>query len=92
MKVNVVATWLQQTVLLFLKHREHFIGFKVLLFIFFTVLLSIMLLQMNSLRFSLHLEAEPLCYNNFRIILLMSGKNQLYAIAKLMRVLIDLSF
>ena len=44
LKVDGVVTWLQYRVLLFPKHGEHFPGFKVLLFIFCTMLFSILLL------------------------------------------------
>ena len=57
LKVNVVVTWLQHRVLQFPKHGELFPGFKVLLFIFFTMLFWILLLLMSSLRFLLCLKA-----------------------------------
>ena len=57
LKVDVVVIWLQHRVLLFQKHGKHFPGFKVLLFIFFTMLFSILLLPMWSLRFLLSLKA-----------------------------------
>ena len=91
LKVDVVVTWLQHRVLPFPKHGIHFPGFKVLLFIFFTML------PMNSLRFFLHLKAVTGSFSKiafryslmdsmfqfFRITLLMFGK---------MRVLIGLCF
>ena len=43
LKVNVAMTWLQDRVLLFPRNRKHFPGFKVLLFILFTLLFSILL-------------------------------------------------
>ena len=57
LKVNVVMTWLQHRVLLFPKDEKHFPGFKVLLLILFTILFSILLLPISSLRFLLHLKA-----------------------------------
>ena len=57
LKVDVVVIWLQHRVLLFQKHGKHFPGFKVLLFIFFTMLFSILLLPTWSLRFLLSLKA-----------------------------------
>ena len=57
LKVDVVVIWLQHRVLLFQKHGKHSPGFKVLLFIFFTMLFSILLLSMWSLRFLLSLKA-----------------------------------
>ena len=38
LKVDVVVSWWQHRVLLFLKHKEHFPGFKVLLFVSFMML------------------------------------------------------
>ena len=88
------------------KHEEHFLGFKVFLFIFFTMLFWILLLSMSSLKFLLRLKAvtgsfwknffrdllTDSIFQFFRIILLMFGKNRLYVISKGMRVLYGLSF
>ena len=100
------CTWLQHRALLFPKHEEHFPGFKVFLFIFYTMLLATLLLPINSLRFSLRLKAvtgsfwifffrdwlTDSMFQLFRITLLMFGKNWLYAIVKGMSVLIGVPF
>ena len=94
LKVNVVVIWLQHRVLLFAKHGEHFPAFKVLLFILFAKLFSILLLPMSSFRFLLRLKAVTGSFSKllFRIILLMFSKNRSYVIAKWIRVVIGVSF
>ena len=95
LNVDVVVSWWQHRVLLFLKRKEHFPGFKVHLFVSFMILFSILLLPMSSLRFLLRLKAvtgsfwkvffrdllTDSMFQFLRIILLMLDQNQLYVIA-----------
>ena len=90
-------------VFLFPKHGKYFLCFKVLLFIFFTMLFSILLLPMSSSDFCcvwklvlfwifFRDSLTDSMFQFFRIILLMFGNNRLHVIAKETRVRIDLSF
>ena len=98
LKANVVMTWLQYRVLLFLKHGEPFPGFGVLLFIPSTMLFLTFLLPVSSSRFLVRLKAVTgsfwkTFFRNlfFQMILLMFAKNRLNVIAKEMHVFIGLS-
>ena len=62
-----LESWLLQhrEVLLFPLHGEHFPGFKVLPFVFLTMLFSILLLPMSSLRVLLRLATVTGPFSNF---------------------------
>ena len=66
---KLMLSW-QQRVLLFPKHREHFLRFKMLLFIFITMFFYILLLPMSSLIFFVTFEicnwlVLEICFQGF---------------------------